>query len=454
MTTSLFEKATELPVSAEALYRWHARPGAFARLAPPWQRLEICGDPVALIEGSRVHLRLGTPPFRLSWLAEHREVDPPRGFVDVQVQGPFARWEHRHQFESLGPNRSLLRDRIRYRVPLGALGGLVAGGRIRRQLERTFAYRHLTTRGDLELHERFRDRRPLRVAMSATDGLIGSALAAILTTGGHTVVPLIGGPDGPADSSPGGTSDLAGLEGLDAVVDLGEIRRALGRPAGGRSARPERAAADAARQLESLFRLDAPPRTWVLAATRSVPAAAGSSRGSPPASSGALARSQRHQEAVAAAARRLGARVIRPSFGAVLSPRGGLLSRLAGLLSLGLGPSRAVEPLPIEWVSVDDAAGLVLEALMSEGIDGAVAVSAPQPSSLGELSRELERSLRRRVRIRLSAWATRRLLRGVLADRGRNIAAGREPSRRAPFELRDPTLARALARLFGRPVAE
>ncbi len=34
-------RAADMPVSADALFEWHRRPGAFERLAPPWQRVAV-----------------------------------------------------------------------------------------------------------------------------------------------------------------------------------------------------------------------------------------------------------------------------------------------------------------------------------------------------------------------------------------------------------------------------
>jgi ligand-binding SRPBCC domain-containing protein len=69
-----------------------------------------------------------------------REFDPPFRFVDAQLWGPFARWEHRHRFleepEREGGHApgTLVEDRVTYRLPLGPLGraahALGAGRRI------------------------------------------------------------------------------------------------------------------------------------------------------------------------------------------------------------------------------------------------------------------------------------------------------------------------------------
>lgn len=65
-------------------------------------------------------------------------------FEDVQGQGPFRRWHHRHEFASEVRNRTSgtrLRDRIEYEVGFGPIGGMINRLFIAPQMRRTFAYR-------------------------------------------------------------------------------------------------------------------------------------------------------------------------------------------------------------------------------------------------------------------------------------------------------------------------
>jgi hypothetical protein len=80
---------------------------------------------------------LGVP---VSWRAFIREWDPPYRFVDVQVRGPYARWEHRHRFlEERGG--TWMEDRVTYRLPLGPLGRAAHALLVRRQIAAMWRYR-------------------------------------------------------------------------------------------------------------------------------------------------------------------------------------------------------------------------------------------------------------------------------------------------------------------------
>ncbi|WP_295014932.1 SRPBCC family protein [uncultured Microbacterium sp.] len=72
------------------------------------------------------------------------DVDEPRGFSDRQIRGPFASFEHRHTFESLGADRTLMRDEIAFRSPFGPLGRIVDALILRRYLRRLIEQRNDT----------------------------------------------------------------------------------------------------------------------------------------------------------------------------------------------------------------------------------------------------------------------------------------------------------------------
>ena len=62
-----------------------------------------------------------------------------------------------------------------------------------RVLRPMFEYRHRQLAADLAAHARAREAcpQPLTVAITGASGLIGSSLAALLTTGGHRVIRLV-----------------------------------------------------------------------------------------------------------------------------------------------------------------------------------------------------------------------------------------------------------------------
>ena len=217
------ERTSTLPVSAEEAFAWHEREGAFERLSPPWERLEIIERSAGIHDGARTVIRVHVGPVPVRWVAVHRDYVRDRQFVDEQVEGPFAHWVHRHLFDPMAPDASRYTDRIEFAPPFGTLGAAAGMWLARPRAERMLEYRHETVRADLAAHHRFRDRAPLRVAITGASGLIGSALTPFLTTGGHTVTPVTrrrGSPDAIHWDPASGEIDAAAFEGLDAVVHL------------------------------------------------------------------------------------------------------------------------------------------------------------------------------------------------------------------------------------------
>ena len=445
-----------MPTPAEELYAWHTRPGAFERLSPPWQTVLI-DEPAPVTNGSRVRLRMKKGPFFFSWIAEHRQVEPGRGFTDVQAKGPFARWIHRHEFEPAGSG-SLLRDRIDYAVPGGPVGRLLAGGSIAKDIESTFAYRHRTTARDLERHAGFASSPRMAVAVSGASGLLGSALTPFLTTGGHRVVRLVRRPTDEPDTAvwrpAEGLVAPQALPRLDAVVHLAGESVAGGRWSAARKQRIRASRVAGPRSLvRSLARLEDPPSTLVCASAIGFYG----SRGDEPldeesaSGKGFLAEIGREWEAAAAEAEELGLRVVMLRFGIVLSPAGGALAKMLPPFRLGGGGRLGTGRQFMSWVSIDDAVGAIHQALQDKDLRGPVNVTAPEPVTNERFTRALGRVLGRPTLFPLPASGAR-LLFGEMADEMLLASTRVVPRKleRSGFRFHDPRLEGALARLLGR----
>jgi len=99
--------------------------------------------PIVMAPGTQIEYRLRLRGLPLRWLTEIAEWQPPHRFVDVQLRGPYRLWHHTHTFEPQGDG-VLMRDIVRYRLALGALGGVANAAVVRRDLARIFDYRQQT----------------------------------------------------------------------------------------------------------------------------------------------------------------------------------------------------------------------------------------------------------------------------------------------------------------------
>jgi uncharacterized protein len=355
----------------DEVFMWHGRPGALARLLPPWQPVKAIKEAESLRDGEAI-LAL---PGGLKWKARHDPAGYEEGrlFTDVlatPLVAPLVGWRHTHSFLNEQGGRSRVTDKVDTRLP----------GRL---LDEMFAYRTRQLRDDLDAHLRWRPNEggPLTVAVSGSSGLIGSALTALLTTGGHRVVRLVRHdatgsdrwwrPDDPA-------GDL--LDGIDAVVHL--AGQSIARPftyshkEALRSTRigPTRRLAELAAK--------AGVRVFVSASAVGVYGAdradeeltEGSRRGD-----GFLANLVADWEDAAYCAGSAGGRVVTIRTGIVQSPQGGALRLLRPLFEAGLGGPLAGGRAWMAWIGIDDVVDIYLRALVDPGLDGPINAAAPEP---------------------------------------------------------------------------
>jgi ligand-binding SRPBCC domain-containing protein len=140
MADYIVESRMWLPKPRADVFAFFADPANLVRVAPPSLGLRLLGPPPAMRAGTTFDMGLRWVGIPLRWRVFVREYDPPYRFLDVQVRGPYARWEHRHIFLSEAEGTTV-EDRIVYRLPLGALGKLAHVLFVQRQLQAMWRYR-------------------------------------------------------------------------------------------------------------------------------------------------------------------------------------------------------------------------------------------------------------------------------------------------------------------------
>ena len=134
------EQRVELPV--ERAFEFYADAHNLEGITPPWLGFEVTTPaPVEMRAGTLLDYRLKLHRVPVRWRTRIEVWEPPRRFVDAQLSGPYSLWEHTHEFEPVGEGATLLRDRVRYALPLGPLGELAHRLFVRRDVERIFDFR-------------------------------------------------------------------------------------------------------------------------------------------------------------------------------------------------------------------------------------------------------------------------------------------------------------------------
>ncbi|MCB9375682.1 MAG: TIGR01777 family protein [Microthrixaceae bacterium] len=441
------EHSTVIDAPIADVFEWHRRPGAIERLIPPWQPLHVLSEAQSLSSGTAV---LGLP-LGIRWSARHLPSEYRDGarFVD-RLDTPILRnlvpWTHEHCFEPISDTSTLVTDRVITRVPDGVLA-------------QNLAYRGRQLSGDLAAHRAAADAGgvPMTVAVTGSSGLIGSALCAFLSTGGHRVVRLVRSTPGsssgsgidqrhwdPDDPSP----DL--LDGVDAVVHL------AGEPVAGRfDAAHKRAVRDSrigpTRRLAEIMG----GRTFVVASAVGI---YGPDRGDEiltersERGDGFLADVVSDWEAAADPARESHSRVTHVRTGIVQSPRGGVLRLLRPIFEIGaggrIGDGRQWTP----WIGIDDMVDIYLRCLVDQRLSGPVNAVAPTPVTNRDYTKVLAHVLRRPALVPVPSIGPRALFGAEAVHEF--VAAGQrvDPASLAAVghEFRHATLEPALRHLLGR----
>jgi ligand-binding SRPBCC domain-containing protein len=130
-----------VPCPLPETFAFFAQARNLQAITPPWLRFEVLTpEPIAMRTGTVVEYRLRLHGIPLRWTARIEDWHEGRAFVDRQVRGPYRLWHHRHEFEP-HPGGTLVRDHVRYALPLGPLGTLAHRLAVRRDLDRIFAFR-------------------------------------------------------------------------------------------------------------------------------------------------------------------------------------------------------------------------------------------------------------------------------------------------------------------------
>jgi uncharacterized protein (TIGR01777 family) len=297
----------------------------------------------------------------------------------------------------------------------------------------------------------------MKILVSGSTGLIGSALVRSAAQLGHEPVRLVRSEPPPGQPAvvwhpAAGSLDAAALVGLDAVVHLAGENVADGRWTAAKKERIRRSRVEGTRLLsDTLAHLERPPRLLASASAVGYYGSRGDEdldESSPP-GEGFLADVCREWEAATGPAAAAGIRVVNLRFAPVLAGEGGMLGRIAPLFRWFLGGRLGDGRQYMSWITLDDAVSAIEHVLSTEALAGPVNVSSPRPVTNREFTAALARVMRRPAVLPVPAFALRLAL-GQMADEMLLSSIRVVPRRLAQsgFAFGDPELEPALRRLL------
>jgi uncharacterized protein len=294
----------------------------------------------------------------------------------------------------------------------------------------------------------------MRIAVTGSSGLIGTALVAALRAEGHQVIRLVRAAPTGGDTiawdplADGGGLDPRSLDGVAAVVHLAGAGVADRRWTDTYKAEIRDSRVTGTRALVSALTAMATPPGVLLSG--SAIGWYGDTGGrevdeSSPAGTGFLADVVADWEAAAAAATQAGVRVVTMRTGLVLASSGGVLARLLPLFRLGLGAKLGPGTQVISWVGLSEMVAIIRFLLTHGEVSGPVNVTTPNPVTNQEFTAALAAAVHRPAVLAVPVPVLRAAIGGASSEL---LSSARVLPRRlltAGYEYRHPAIAGALA---------
>jgi uncharacterized protein len=460
MKIKTFVKKTHINAPVEEVFRWHSRPGALERLSPPWDPVRVIERKGGINKGSRVVLEMKAGPFPYKWTAEHTDYEENRMFRDRQVRGPFTSWVHTHSFESDEKGGAFFEDRIDYALPFYPFGQLLGDLSVESKLARIFKYRHVTTSEDILLHLSKKEiKKPMKIIMTGSSGLLGSSLIPFFTTGGHIVNTLVRRTPCPEKGEAFWNPEYNELDpsvfdGADAVIHLAGEHIGEGRWTDEKKRRIiESRTKGTSLIADTISRLTSPPPVFISASAIGYYGNRGDrvlTEEDEPGNdfiSGICSEWEKSAQAAVAA----GIRVAFMRIGIALSPAGGALKRLFLPFAAGIGGKIASGAQYMSWIGIDDVIGAFFHVLAENRISGAVNVVSPNPVTNLDFTKTLGKVLSRPAIFSIPAAA----INLAFGEMGREVLLSStrvmpEKLIETGYRFRNPDLKGALSHLLGK----
>lgn len=299
----------------------------------------------------------------------------------------------------------------------------------------------------------------MKVLVSGSTGLIGSALVRDLAGEGHTVTRLVRpsserGKNAVLWDPEKGPVDQEGFEGHDAVVHLAGENIAGSSWTAKRKALIRDSRVRGTQFLcETLSRLTRPPGTLVCASAVGYYGDRGREllREDSPPGKGFLPAVCREWEEVTGEIARTGVRVVNLRIGMVLSAEGGALAKMLPAFRAGAGGRIGSGEQYISWIALPDLVGVICHVLATDSLKGAVNAVTPHPVTNREFTKTLGRILGRPTIAALPVFAAR-LLFGEMANELLLASTRVEPAKLlvSGYRFRFPELEGAMRFLLGK----
>lgn len=130
-----------IPLPLENVFSFFSQAKNLEKISPPFLQFKVKSMSTQQIQkGTLIDYQLKVRGIPARWQSLITEWNPPHHFTDVQTQGPYGDWIHRHSFAAV-PGGVLIKDEVKYNMPLGILGKWFGYHYVLREIRTIFDFR-------------------------------------------------------------------------------------------------------------------------------------------------------------------------------------------------------------------------------------------------------------------------------------------------------------------------
>jgi uncharacterized protein (TIGR01777 family) len=130
-----------IPKDIDEVFPFFSDPSNLEKITPPWLRFKVLRISTPTIgAGTQIDYQLRIRGIPIRWKSRIDVWAANEVFIDTQIKGPYAQWEHLHRFTPL-KGGTFLTDRVRYKLPLGRAGRFFAGKIVTGDVRSIFKFR-------------------------------------------------------------------------------------------------------------------------------------------------------------------------------------------------------------------------------------------------------------------------------------------------------------------------
>lgn len=417
-----------IPRPLREVFSFFEKPENLSLITPPSLDFQIVSErPITMEKGTRINYRIRVLGLPLRWQSLITAYEPPFRFIDEQTVGPYAYWQHRHEFKQV-EGGTLIEDEVKYALPGGPFAPLINRFLVKKDLDRIFNFRRKAVEGIFNRIPYYGGT-SMKIVIAGGSGFIGKALIRHLQQAGHRVIVLTRKPvaQQPPQAGPllyeHWDAKTAGpwinqIDGADAVINLSGEPIAAKRWTTAQKNKIVASRIEAAEAIiDAISRAKKKPSVLVNASAvgyyGNVPF--GNVTENADKGTGFLADTCEQWEKTALRAGSSGVRVVLARIGIVLEKGGGALAKMLPPFYFFAGGSLGSGKQWLPWIHIEDAAKALLYAVENQGISGPMNLTAPEPVTMREFCSSLGKVIGRPSWAPVPAFALKMLL-GEMSD--------------------------------------